>query len=434
VSAPAVASLSCPQCGAAITLRALDQAQTVACSSCGSVLDARDPNLRVLQAYESAQKFTPKIPLGTRGVLKGEKWEVVGFQVRCATIDGTSYYWDEYLLFNPFKGFRYLTEYNGHWNDVQVVKAAPTESVSGRQPYVTLHGETFKHFQTSTADTVFVLGEFPWHVRVGDRAVTRDFVAPPRMLSEEQVPGETTWSLGTYLDPPQVWKAFQLTGNPPAPHGVFANQPDPYKPVAVSMWKRFGTFVAILLGFGLLRIITASSATAFQQKGIFLPGHQADSLAFVTPTFTIPGHTSNVVVDTDADVDNGWAYFDYALVNEETGKTYEFGREVGYYHGYDGDGSWSEGSRHDRAVLPSVPPGRYFLRVQPEGQQEGGRGILYQIRLRRDVPIFSLYLICLVLLALPPIAVAFRAASMESARWKESDYAPSGSDDSGDDD
>ena len=45
VSAPAVASLSCPQCGAAIELRTLDQAQSVVCASCGSILDARDPNL-----------------------------------------------------------------------------------------------------------------------------------------------------------------------------------------------------------------------------------------------------------------------------------------------------------------------------------------------------------------------------------------------------
>jgi hypothetical protein len=253
------------------------------------------------------------------------------------------------------------------------------------------------------------------------------------MLSEEQVPGETTWSLGTYMEPAQVWKAFQLSGTPHAPQGVFANQPDPYKPVTASMWKRFGLFVAILFGFGLLRLVTASSATVFKQKGIFLPGRQGDSLAFVTPTFTVLGHASNLVVDTNADVDNGWAYFDYALVNEETGETYEFGRELGYYHGYDSDGSWSEGSPHDRAVLPSVPPGRYFLRVQPEGQQEGGRGVFYSITLRRDVPMFSLYLICLVLLLVPPVAIAFRAASMESARWKESDYAPSGGPSSDDD-
>jgi hypothetical protein len=29
--------------------------------------------------------------------------------VRSITVDDTSYYWDEYLLFNPYKGFRYLT-------------------------------------------------------------------------------------------------------------------------------------------------------------------------------------------------------------------------------------------------------------------------------------------------------------------------------------
>src|SRR5881227_2239132 len=70
VSAPAVASLSCPQCGAAIELRTLDQALSVVCSSCGSILDARDPNLHVLQEFKSRQKFTPQIPLGTRGTLK----------------------------------------------------------------------------------------------------------------------------------------------------------------------------------------------------------------------------------------------------------------------------------------------------------------------------------------------------------------------------
>ena len=82
--------------------------------------------------------------------------------------------------------------------------------MSGGQPVVTLHGETFKHFQTATAETYFVLGEFPWQVRVGDKARTRDFVAPPRMLSEEQTDDETTWSLGTYTPAAQIWSAFGL--------------------------------------------------------------------------------------------------------------------------------------------------------------------------------------------------------------------------------
>ena len=138
MSAPAVASLTCPQCGAAVELRTLDQALSVVCASCGSILDARDPNLHVLQEFQARQKFTPQIPLGTRGTLKGEKWEVVGYQVRRASIDGTDYFWDEYVLFNPYKGFRYLTQYDGHWNDVQVVKTVPKQTMHGEQPVITL--------------------------------------------------------------------------------------------------------------------------------------------------------------------------------------------------------------------------------------------------------------------------------------------------------
>jgi hypothetical protein len=429
VSAPAVSSLSCSQCGAAIELRTLDQAQSVVCASCGSILDARDPNLALIQAFEAKQKFTPQIPLGTRGTLKGEKWEVVGYQVRRITIEGTSYYWDEYLLFNPYKGFRYLTQYDGHWNDVQIVKAAPAETINGRQPVVTLHGETFKHFQTSTAYTEFVLGEFPWQVRVGDHAVVRDFVAPPRMLSEESTPEETTWSLGTYMPATQVWQAFSLPDKPPRSRGVYANQPDEYRPLAGSMAKRYFLFVAIIVVLGLLRLVTASRETVFSTNAAFFkPGQPADSLAFVTPTFAVKGRTANLEVTTEAQVDNGWAYFDYALVNELTGATYEFGREVSYYHGADSDGNWSEGSRRDRAVLPSVPAGQYFLRVQPEAQVPTDF-LEYRILVRRDVPILAPYLICLALLALPPIVMALRAWGMESARWKESDYAPEEDDD-----
>jgi len=47
----------------------------------------------------------------------------------------------------------------------------------------------------------------------------------------------------------------------------------------------------------------------------------------------------------------------------------------------------------------------------------------YRIIVRRDVPILTPYLLCLGLLAIPPIFWALRAWGMESARWKESDYA-----------
>jgi hypothetical protein len=274
-----------------------------------------------------------------------------------------------------------------------------------------------------------VLGEFPWQVRVGDTAVTRDFVAPPRMLSEEQTPEETTWSLGTYTPPAQIWSAFGLPDRPPHARGVYANQPDEYKPLAGSMAKRYLLFVAIIAALVLIRLVTASRETVFATNAqFFRPGASADSLAFITPSFTLRGRTTDLEVTTEAQVDNGWAYFEYALVNEQTGTTYEFGREVSYYYGRDEDGNWSEGSRRDHALLPSVPAGQYFLRVAPEAQVPTPF-LEYRIVVRRDVPTYTPYLIALALLALPPIFVGLRAWGMESARWKESDYAPSGDDD-----
>jgi hypothetical protein len=217
---------------------------------------------------------------------------------------------------------------------------------------------------------------------------------------------------------------------------VFANQPDEFKPRAGSLAKHYLRFAAIIIVLCLLRLLTASRETVFAtNSSFFRPGAIADSLAFVTPTFQVKGRTANLEVTTEAQVDNGWAYFDYALVNETTGQTYEFGREVSYYHGRDSDGNWSEGSRRDRAVLPSVPSGQYFLRVLPEAQVPTDF-LEYRIVVRRDVPILFPYLLGLILLALPPVFLGLRAWGMESARWKESDYAPTDDDDdsSSDDD
>ena len=314
---------------------------------------------------------------------------------------------------------------------MQIVKAAPEETMSGGRPVVTLHGETFKHFQTAEATTEFVLGEFPWQVHFGDRARTRDFIAPPRMLSEESTDDETTWSLGTYMTGAQVWAAFSLPGKAPRARGVFANQPDEFMPRAGSLVKYWLRFVAVLVVLGLLRLVTASRDTVFETSSFFRPGALADSLAFVTPTFQVKGRTANLEVTTEAQVDNGWAYFDYALVNETTGQTYEFGREVSYYYGRDSDGNWSEGSRRDRTVLPSIPAGPYFLRVLPEAQVPTDF-LEYRIVVRRDVPIVFPYLLGLILLAVPPVLLGLRAWGMESARWKESDYAPAEDDDDDD--
>ena len=421
VSAPSVKGLICPNCGAAITLRTGAQAQTVVCDNCHAVLDAKDPNLKILQKFDEKMTWRPEIPLGTRGTLKGDQYEAIGFQVRAIREDGVDYSWREYVLWNPYTGYRYLSEYDGHWNDIVVTTTPPTELSGGLASAVEFHGETFKHFQTARSTTVFILGEFPWQVKRGDRVRGRDFVSPPQMLSEEKTDQETTWSVGTYTTPQRIWEAFKLPGSPHEPRGVFENQPDDYAPAAKDLSALFGIFTLLLLVLLMGRMATAGNTKVFEESFQFRPGG-GDSSALVTKVFPITGRTSNVEVDISADVSNSWAYFNLALINEGTGKAIDFGREVSYYFGSDADGSWSEGSSADRSFLPTVPAGNYFLRVQPEGPADVRRFLTYRIVLRRDVPRLTWFLIALALLAAVPLIAVFRAWGFETKRWKESDH------------
>jgi predicted RNA-binding Zn-ribbon protein involved in translation (DUF1610 family) len=415
--APKVRSLSCESCGAAIELRT-GVAKTVACASCGAVMDARDDGLRVLLQHQSQIRlFKPLIPLGSVGKMKGKSWTVIGYQLRGITVEDLDYDWREYLLWNAEAGFRYLTEYEGHWNDVATVRGLPRER-GGSHPVVEYLGTRFKHFQNAVATTRFVVGEFPWEVRVGDKVTSDDYVAPPMILSREATSDEITWSLGTYTSPAVIKEAFKLPSLP-APRGVFANQPNPTR--VGGLGKMFGVFAAALLLLLIVRQVTARNEIAFGGGFRFDP-RTGDTAAFVTKVFDVKGRASNVELRIDTDLDQDNAFFNVALLPESGGKGYEAGRDIGYYHGIDGGERWSEGSQSDRATLPGVAPGRYYLRIEPE--HVGLKPVIYTVTLRRDVPRIWPFAVAFLVLGVPPLLVLLMRGSFETKRWAESDYAP----------
>ena len=418
-SAPQVKSLNCPSCGAALTLRSFSQAVTVVCDGCHSILDARDAKLQILQKFKAAEgEDPPLIPLGTRGTIRGTVYEVIGFQRRTIHVGGISSSWHEYVLFNPFKGFRYLTEYDGHWNDVSILRSPPEVSLGGSS--LTYLGETYKHFQTAQAATTFVLGEFPWQVRVGETGDVSDYVAPPRVISSEKTGKDVTWSMGEYITGRDLWKAFKLPGDPPAPIGVYENQPSPMSANVKAVWGLVGAFLLVLLVLLIVTYMAARDERVFEQSYQFDTNAKGEA-SFVTDQFELKGHTSNVEVTTTAHLNNNWIYLNYVLINVDTGHAYDFGREVSFYSGYDEDGGWSEGSTHDSVTVPSVPSGNYYLRVEPESDPK--RGVIpYTITVRRDVPQFSFFALGILALLLPAGVVTWRSLNFEHLRWAESDY------------
>jgi hypothetical protein len=430
---PRVNALNCPGCGAALTVRSFSLAVTIVCNHCHSILDAQDPNLAVLQRFKAiADEDPPLIPLGTRGKIRGSPYEVIGFQRRTLKADGISYSWHEYVLFNPYKGFRYLTEYNGHWNDTSTLRSLPTRKQNLGPATLTYLGETYKQFQSAKATTSFVLGEFPWQVRVGESANVTDYVAPPRVISSESTGQEITWSMGEYVSGQGIWKAFSLPGNPPERIGVYENQPSPFGADTTAIWTAFAGFAAVLVIMLMAFFSFASNESVFRGNYEFDSRVRGEA-SFVTDGFQLKGRASDLEFATATDLQDHWIYLNYALINQDTGQAYDFGREVSFYSGYDADGSWSEGSRNDTAVVPNVPPGNYYLRVEPESDPSP-RIISYSISVKRDVPQISFFGIAIVALFVPAGLITWRSMNFEHLRWAESDYAQPDSSSSGDDD
>jgi Domain of unknown function (DUF4178) len=407
---------------------------TVVCTHCLSVLDASTPELRILQQIQEKYRRTPKIPLGTRGKVGGAQWETIGYQTRAIHDDGETFSWDEYLLFNPYKGFRYLTEYDGHWNYVTPLEPLPDRIAMGNRPAVRFQGRLFKHFSGAEAETTFVLGEFPWRVHTGEKVIADDFVDPPAVLSSETAEHEITWSRGEYMQGVEVWKAFALPGAAPPAYGVYLNQPSPY--TSGGLWGTFGMFLLILIALAIFFSTFSRRQVVFQQSYQFQTGSTHEP-SFVTPVFDLQGRTTSLELNVHTNLANNWAYFNFALINDQTGTAYDFGREVSYYAGRDEDGPWSEGSDDSTAYIPSVPPGRYYLRVEPEMDASSGayvraangrvtreNHVSYQITLTHDVPNYFWFWIAAALLAIPPLFHSMRVKRFEVARWMQSDYPP----------
>jgi hypothetical protein len=367
--------------------------------------------------------------------------------------DGITYEWAEYLLFNPYKGFRYLTNYDGHWNFVTPVESLPERRAIGSRPAVFFEGSLYKHFSGAQATTEFVIGEFPWRVKVGEEVLADDFVHPPFVLSSETTSDEVTWSQGEYTRGADLWKAFGLTGSAPQAKGVHLNQPSPHGGKVSGSWGLFALMLIALLVIAIMFGALSRGDTVFDEHYHYSTSDRGEP-SFVTKVFDIEGRTSNLELTINTNLINNWAYFNLTLINEGTGDAFDFGREVSYYSGVDSDGSWSEGGQGSNVVIPHIPAGRYYLRVEPEmeGSETPGttpaptptptpaptsrtntsrraplgntKSVYYEIVLKHDVATYGWFWLAALLLLIPPIFITIRSAAFETRRWSTSDYPP----------
>jgi len=405
--AVAAEAIKCTGCGAPLTVHGA-MIETVACGSCGSVLDATDKAYKVVQTLATVSSIKPLIPIGSKGKLHGAEYEVIGFMTRKIRVMGETYRWGEYLLFNPGEGFRWLSEYRGHWNFIKATRNTPALEGAGAR-YLS---QTYKHFQSSNPEVEHVLGEFYWRVKAGDSNHLDDYVSPPLLLSAEGTDKELVWSLAEYTEADAIAKAFGLKKPLPERHGVFANQPAPV--VAGRYW---GVFFLLAIAALLIHLVFAfGGGKKLYEKALFIPPRGEHTLE--TEVFELKSRASNLVIRNNTSLANSWASLNLSLIDADKGSIYRVGREVSYYYGSD----WSEGSPKDDAVFPGVPPGRYYVSMDAELAPERLAPLQTRLEVLSDVPSWANFWIYLVLLAIVPAIVFYRKSSFEIARWAESDH------------
>ena len=414
----AAKTFSCQNCGASVSLRNFDSL-TVVCQSCHSIIDAQDENFKIIQAYnDKTSGFEPVLSLGSRGKLAGQLWEVIGFLVRKDIESG--FLWDEYLLFNPYQGYRWLAEVSGHWSFVRTIKDMPDASLTRKPTY---KGKSFTKFNTGKVTVAYVLGEFYWNVAINEDVYMEDFICPPQMLSSEQSGHELNWSLGEYLEPKQVIDAFKLKEIPERA-GIGANQISPASVIFNKILPWWVGFFLLISATEMYQLVTSSNQNVLSQQMEYIPNRKSDK-TFTSNIFEMKKKTSNLELIFSTPVGNSWFYLSGELVNNDNGDSFSFDRSIEYYSGYEDGESWSEGSTTQTVLLSGVPQGKYYLNIDYEsGSFLDTTPRMLGISARANVPIYANYFWCIFLISIMPIIYWVMSRSEEAKRWANSNCNP----------
>ena len=390
-------TVACPNCGGSVKIRANGLSISAACASCGAILDVTNADIRMIGEAQARTRH-PLIELGTRAHLVGSLWEVVGFQTRSDVVEGWS--WDEYLLFSPYEGFRFLVQDEENWTLYALLPQDvpnPLYGAGDRQQY--------RPVSTSRARTDYVMGEFYWRVRVGDEVDIQEFEASSYLLSREQAATEVTWSRGVRLTAADITTAFKLPSQA-VPPTAFERGVD-HRSDSKAVWL---ITLAALLGL----MVLAAAPFGLSRNALLLSQQFTTTVAdrsrpVATPDFTVPDSGGNLQIAVGSAVVNSWVELGLALVDTADARTFNADVTVEEYEGVDEDGSWSEGSQASGAVFARVPGGTYRLLIDTDALAYTQHGrqlpqpVSFVVEVRRHVPSLDIFLVAALLLVIFPI-------------------------------
>jgi len=432
-----VAWVTCPKCATRLPSHDPSHSRYFGCFKCRSFfwvnpLDSTRSTQR-LDGFKTALLPGPSLPLGVVGTLGGYRCRLTGYQVRGEKQDRVAE-WREYQLrpAEPLPGDEpadfplQLAEYQGHWLLIRRAprfpggrSGKPYRDSNWRDTTTDRNYQLWHRYQPVVRDA---LGEFDWDIREDEKMSVQEFTAPPYLLTSEQRPGiSPTWYLAEYLEPSLVAAAFYLNERSlPAREGVGAAQPAPVPGWNSLSQLTIATVVALVVLQTLL-VLLRPVVDESQSMLIAEPGPEATSQMLVSRSFEVRGPAALAVTLEAPGITNHWVELTASLVNEQTGRGYEFTRSLEYYEGVEDGESWREGDRTAEAVLSAVPSGRYHFNFYPTVDK--GTGVAqFTWRAEVNTPLWSNFWLLLGALGLVPVVVGWRRNAFEQTRWENSDF------------
>jgi hypothetical protein len=414
----AVRALTCPACGGQIEIKAAGYTVAVACQHCGSALDVSRPEVELIARHtEAAAALT--LPLGKRGTLAGVEWEVIGYLQRS---DGEAD-WNEYLLFNPYAGYRWLIENGRKWQLGTPLHDRP--AVLSESQVSWKDGRFTRDYEPATTETRKVVGEFYWRVARGDSVEATTWSNFDGSLSSEWAADEQSWTALTPIKRQDVLKAFGVTPpEPPQPGGISGALSLKNAPLSGpnDLVQMFLLGFATLIACWIVAAATSVGNGPWTQPAQLMLNIEGPAQSVSLGTISVDRPYGYVTVESwSTGFENKWVDLDIMLIEKSSQRAIAGYDTLEYYTGRDSDGYWSEGSTSQTSHFGSVPRGVYEVVVEASAHDWRPGGYFDNPDRSGEPPMFvyaktragggkagDLWLVALLVLGLPVLLLFMR--------------------------
>jgi ribosomal protein S27AE len=199
--------LQCPNCGGDVPKLHADRSERLGCPYCGAFSDIP---ARTVLATQERLLSTPDIPIGNAGTFGGAKYTCLAYLRRSANDEGERYGWEEYLLFSPEVGYRWLVkDPETGWAWTEFVSPAEIDR-SAAPSQLRFASRVYRLRNTGRARVDYVLGEIYWKCSLGETVSVSDYEAGSQVLSREADDEEVNYSHSTPLSWARIAGAFGL--------------------------------------------------------------------------------------------------------------------------------------------------------------------------------------------------------------------------------